>query len=102
MKNNSEKQIAMNKNTLTIGKAFTQHGRINKTNSVSLDPSDLYTQVPFHVVHSRDKKKRLILPSPASSENCFFIHFYFFAIIHSKRDQNESISFSSLNVSGTS
>lgn len=28
---NDEKQIATNKNTLTIGKAFTQHGRINKT-----------------------------------------------------------------------
>lgn len=59
MKNNTEKQVAMNKNTLTIGKAFTQHGRINKTKHHpfhQIHPT--FTQVPFCPSCSLEKKKK--------------------------------------------
>lgn len=94
MKINTEKQIVVNKNALTIGKAFTQHGRINKTNSIRFIRSIQTLHKCLLVVFTQmGEKIRLMCTQSASTENCFLFSGSFFAFIHSNSDQINQSSF---------
>lgn len=85
----------MNKNTLTIGRALTQHGRINKTTaSVSLDHPNLYTSAFFCLfcLHERKKKIKIWPTTFPTTALHIFRSFFFSSLIYTfKRDQNQLI-----------
>lgn len=68
----------MNKNTLAIGKAFTQHGGINKTRQLCFIRSSKPLQVPFCSLLFARKEINLAFPTAA-----LYIFHSFFFFVHS-------------------